>query len=166
MQWGSLAAAGGGFYPGGKGSAAPALGACCRGFDPSVGAAALLLPSAPPEAFASPGAGEEEANDEDVVLVEATCAGEVHVEDAAAGTAAAASSVGLAAEEDESGACGEAGRGWEVPFGTASGSGTVASWLQSSRSSVGSSMSTGGADDGSWAVPEDSPLTAGELKTM
>lgn len=97
------------FYPGGRGSVAPALGACCLGLAPSVVTDALLLllppPPPPPEALASPSAGEEEDDDAEVVLVVAPDAWDVNVEEAAA----TLPSGGLAAEE-EAGACVEVGR--------------------------------------------------------
>lgn len=93
------------FYPGGRGSEAPELGACCcLGLAPSVVTGVLLLPPSP-DAFPSPGAGEgEEDEDEGAGLAALSCADE----DGALKEAAPPSE-GLAAEEASGGE--EAGRG-------------------------------------------------------
>ena len=109
------------FYPGGRGSGAPALGACSLGLAPSVVTAVLLLLLPPPsaEAFPSPIAGGGEDDDEEVVMAGGPCGGELKVEEAAA--AAAVPSVGLA--EEEAGACVELSRVWGVSSGAVLGSG-------------------------------------------
>lgn len=147
--------AGRGFYPGGSGSGAPALGACCLGFTPSVVAVVLLplLPPPAPEAFASPKAGDEEDEDNEVAMVVALWAVEVNVE------GAAAQSLGLAAGE-EAGACVEGGRLWDVPLAAVSESARKASCLQSSWSSLGGRTSPVVADDAARPASQDPPLTA------
>lgn len=111
------------FYPGGKGSEAAALGACCLGLTPSVVTAALLLllllPAAPAE-LVSPGAGEEEDEHEDVVTAVVSGPGEANVVEAAA-----VPLVGLAATE-VAGDGEEVGRCWDELAGAVSGSGTEA----------------------------------------
>lgn len=99
------------FYPGGRGSDDPELGACCcLGLAPSIvpGVLLLLLPQPPPDAFTSPNAGEGEEVDEDeeAGLLVLPCADE---DGALKEAAPVAPSEGLAAEEEPAG-CMEAGR--------------------------------------------------------